>query len=118
MTVEELKALELPIEANINTCLYVEAAIDWLIANSTLQIDKDNLQESIKALPSGAKLFLCHYFETMSISVGVTSESIGGMSQSFSTESKTSLIWQLAKELIGGYLKSQIRSIPNVSKWQ
>ena len=118
MTLEELKALNLPIDADATTCLYVGAAIDWLVDNTTLPISKDNLHESIAALPDGAKLFICKYYEIMSIGgTGVVSESIGGMSQAFSTESKASLIWQAAKELIGTYLKGQVRSIPNVSKW-
>ena len=117
MTVEELKALNLPIEADAITCLYVGAAIDWLISNTTLEIDKASLKESVAALPDGAKLFLCRYCEVMSTDGNVTSESIAGMSQTFGTASKASQLWQIASELIGAYLKSQVRSVPNVSKW-
>ena len=118
MTVDELKELGLPIAATDTACLYVGSAIDWLIENTTLDIDKDNLQDSIKALPDGAKLFICRYMDVMETGGnGVASESIGGMSQSFTTESKTTLLWQLARGLIGAYLKSQIHSVPNVSKW-
>lgn len=117
MTVEELKALSLPVEADATTCLYVGAAIDWVNTNTTLKIDKKNLRESVAALPDGAKLFLCRYCDVMSADGSVTSESIGGMSQSFGNTSKTSLLYQLTSELIGEYLKGQVRSIGNVSKW-
>lgn len=117
MTVEELKALELPIKATETTCLYVGAAIDWLIQHTTLSIDKENLQESVKALPDGAKLFISRYYGIMSTDGNVTSESIGGMSQSFGAATKEAQLWQLATELIGSYLKSQISIVPNVSKW-
>ena len=117
MTVEELKALELPIEATASTSLYVGAAIDWLKSNTTLEIDKKNLQENVKALPDGAKLFICRYYEIMSSDNTVASESIGGMSQTFNSNTKTSLLYELARELIGDYLKGQVQSVPNVSKW-
>lgn len=118
MTVEELKALGLPLEANAVTALHVGAAIDWLLDNTTLEIDKSKLTESVSALPDGAKLFICRYYDIMSVDGTVTSESIGGMSQSFSTAQKASLLYSIAGELIGKYLKGMVRSVPNVSKWK
>ena len=118
MTVEELKALDLPVEANATTALYTGAAIDWLVTNTTLEIDKGNMSASVAGLPDGAKLFLCRYFEVMSTDGNITSESIGGMSQSFGTASKETQLWQLASELMRPYLKTQVRSIGNVSKWK
>lgn len=119
MTVEELQALELPIEEATNEiALYIEAAIDWVNKNTKLNIDKADLVTSVAALPAGAKLFLCRYYDVMSTGgTGVSSESIGGMSQSFTTDSKKTLLWQLASELLDGYLLGQVRSVPNVSKW-
>lgn len=117
MTVEELKALDLPVAANPTSALYVGAAIDWINGNTTLVIDRNDLQASVKALPDGAKLFICRYYEIMSTDGNVTSESIGGMSQSFGTATKTAQLYQIASELIGDYLKGQVHSVPNVSKW-
>lgn len=118
MTVEELKALDLPIEATPETALYVDAAIDWLLQNTILAIDKTDLAASVEKLPAGAKLFVCRFYDVMATGGnGVVSESIGGMSQSFSTDSKNVLLWNLARELIGKYIKGQVHSIPNVSKW-
>lgn len=118
MTVQELKELSLPIEANDTTCLYIEAAIDWVNSNTKLVINKDDLVNSVGALPAGAKLFLCRYYDVMSVDGTVTSESIGGMSQSFNTTtSKANLLYQLASELMGEYVLGQVHSVPNVSKW-
>lgn len=118
MTIEELESLNLPIEANGETVLYIEAAIDWLIANTTLDIDKADIVSSVAGLPAGAKLLLTRYYDVMATGGnGIASESIGGMSQSFTTDSKSILLWQLASELIRPYLKGQVHSVPNVSKW-
>ena len=118
MTIEELESLNLPIEANVETVLYIEAAIDWLIANTTLEIDKADIVPSVAGLPAGAKLLLTRYYDVMATGGnGIASESIGGMSQSFTTDSKSSLLWQLASELISPYIKGQVHSVPNVSKW-
>lgn len=117
MTVEELKALNLPIEATAKACLYVGAAIDWINGNTKLTVDKEHLTESVEKLPDGAKLFLCRYIDVMSADSNVTSESIGGMSQTFGSSTKAAQLWNDASELMGDYLLGQVRSIPNVSKW-
>ena len=117
MTFEELKALRLPIEEIEVNRLYAGAAIDWINHNTTLVVDKGNVVESVAALPDGAKLFICRYCEVLSTDGNVTSESIGGMSQSFGSMSKAQQLWQLAGELMGEYVKGQLRSIPHVSKW-
>lgn len=117
MTLKELEALNLPIEASELNRLYVGAAIDWLNKHTTLVVDKNDLQASVEALPDGAKLFMCRYCDVMTTDGNVTSESIGGMSQTFGTASKAAQLWNLASELLEGYLKSQVSSVPNVSKW-
>lgn len=117
MTVEELARLSLPIETSKANALYVGAAIDWLNNHTKLQVDKEHLQDSVEALPDGAKLFLCRYCEILSTDGNIASESIGGMSQTFANASKAQQLWQIASELMGSYLKGQVSSIPNVSKW-
>lgn len=117
MTIDELNSLNLPFNnPTEETCLYVESALDWLAQNTTLKFDKNNI-ESVKALPAGAKLFLLKYSDVMTVNTTVTSESIGGMSQSFSTSSKNNLLMDLANDLLSGYLKSSFQFIPAVRKW-
>lgn len=117
MTLEEFKALKLPIEESEVNRLYAGAAIDWINKHTTLVVDKKSIVDSVAALPDGAKLFICRYCDILSTDGNVTSESIGGMSQSFGTLTKTQQLWQLASELMGDYLIGQVRSIGNVSKW-
>lgn len=117
MTLEELKALKLPIEESEINRLYVGAAIDWINKHTTLTVDKKNVADSVAALPDGAKLFICKYCDILSTDGNVTSESIGGMSQSFGSYTKAQQLWQLASELMGDYLIGQVHSIGNVSKW-
>ena len=117
MTLEDLNSLNLPlINPNNETCLYVESALDWLERNTTLVFDKTDIN-SITSLPAGAKLFIVKFIDVMNVNTAVTSESIGGMSQSFSAANKNSLLMDLANDLIGGYVKSSFSFIPATRKW-
>ncbi len=116
MTACDLGILELPIDATDEMVLYVTAGLEWLQAHTKLVFDKNDI-ESVGALPAGAKLFLCKYAEIMIAPDNVSSESIGGMSQSFTQKSKDTLIWEAAQSLLNEKLLSQVRSVPHVSKW-
>lgn len=116
MTVEELQTLGIPLAsyADIDV-LYVESALDWILQNTTLQFDKSDL-EAIKSLPAGAKLFIVKYREIMAYSAGTTSESVDGLSQSFSDAIKGAKLREYASELMGEYI-SQIRFTPARKRW-
>lgn len=117
MSQDDVKNLGLPLAAvKPITCLYVGSAIDWLSEHTTLTIDKDDI-ETIKNLPDGAKLFICKFIDIMENNESVTSESISGVSQSFSTETRENLLSNIACSLIGKYLKSSVSVVPNVSNW-
>lgn len=115
MTAEELNAAGIPISGG-NAALYAEAALDWMQEHTTLEFDRSDA-ESLAALPACAKLFVMKFAETMRIKSGVASQSIEGLSQSFSTTDTAALIWQLAESLIGKYLKSQVRVTPAMGRW-
>jgi hypothetical protein len=57
------------------------------------------------------------YFDVMMMGAGVTSESIGGLSQSFDSTSKDNLLWQYAESLLGKWLKSQMSFVQAKRKW-
>lgn len=117
MTIDELHSIKLPLNnPTEETCLYIEAGLDWLVQNTTLEIDSANM-ETIKALPSGARLFLVKFVDIMSTNNTIASESIGGMSQSFRETSRNDLLLDLASELLGNYIKSSFSFIPATSKW-
>lgn len=100
----------------VTDALMVESAIEYITANTMLTVDVNDA-ESIKALPASAKLFIQKYSEVMSQDRSVTSESIAGMSQSFDTGSRETLLLDLLKSMLGGYMKSQMRFIPAVKRW-
>lgn len=116
MTVELLKDTGVPLEPTAENVLLLGAGFDWLEENTTLQFNKENPEE-VKALPDMVKLFLCRYAELMGNSGLITSESIGGLSQSFSSTQRSALLWDAAQTLLGPWLKSQVSSVPSVSRW-
>ena len=117
MNVDILKAADIPVpDGDAMAVLKAEAALDWMLANTTLAFSKDDA-ESIKALPACAKLFVVKYSEAMSLREGVASQSIEGLSMTFNTSDKGSVLWQLANSLLGGYLKSQVRVFPAKRRW-
>lgn len=115
----KLEELGLPINITQGNTLYIESGLEWLKENTKLNFNTDDV-ESIKALPSGAKLFLCKYTEVMENSGMVVSESMAGMSQSFADPSRNAeILFSMAKSLIGEqYLKSQFHCIPHTSAWR
>lgn len=117
MTVEALNAAGIPIaKGNALAVLTAEAALDWMQEHTTLEFKKEDA-ESLKALPSCAKLFIVKYGETISLKQGVASQSIEGMSMSFHEGNRTSQIMQLANTLLGPYMKSQVRVFPAKRRW-
>ena len=115
MNAEILKVADIPVTNDAVALLQAEAALDWMLANTTLEFSKDG--ESIKALPACAKLFVVKYCEVMNQREGVASQSIEGLSQSFNTTDKSKALWQLARSLLGDYMKSQVRVIPAKRRW-
>lgn len=116
MTGEELKTLGIPLASyNDIDVLYVESALEWILRNTTLEFSKSD-PEAIKALPAGAKLFIVKYREIISSSAVTTSESVDGLSQSFSDAIKGEKLMEYAQELMGDYV-FQIRFTPAVKRW-
>lgn len=94
--------------------LYAESALDWIVNKTTLEIDKSDLS----TLTAGAKLFILKFGEIMSANATVTSESIAGLSQSFSIEARNNLLYDLALDLLNGYLKPQIKFTVAEKRWK
>ena len=118
MTIEQVKSLNLAIQPiDEKNCLRVESAFAWVLDNTTLEFDINNIEE-LKALPAQVRLFVSDYCDLMSISVGVSSESIEGLSQSFKTESKNAQIWELAENHLNKWLVSPVRFVAATSRWQ
>lgn len=117
MTQSLIESLELGLPINTETCLLVESALQWVLAHTTLTFDI-NKEDEIKALPAQVRLFVLKYNELMSISAGVASESIEGLSQSFNASDKSALLWDIAASLLDKWLISPIRFVPAVKRWK
>lgn len=118
MTKEQIENLNLgiaPVDAQ--TLLMVESAFNWINDNTCLDIDHND-DQVLSALPANVKLFVIKYFDLMSMRPGITSESLGGMSQSFDTANKSNLLWEYAYELFGNSMRSQMSFVPAKSRWQ
>lgn len=104
----------LPIDTNnAEVAVMVEAALDWVERNTTLEINRE------AELPSNVKLFVVKFCDLMGQSVGVTSESLGGMSQSFSSGNGTGfLLADLASQLFGSAYKGRNRFVSAVNRWK
>lgn len=117
MTVSHVELLNLGFKnVTAKELLIVESALDWIRANTTLEFDKES-ESDLMALPACVKLFILKFHDVNTMNVGVTSQSIEGLSQSFDTSSKNALLWQYAEELLAPYLKSQIRFVAAQRKW-
>ena len=103
----------LPIDtSNPETSIMVETALDWVDENTTLEIDRE------AELPSNVKLFVIKFCDLMSQTAGVTSESLGGMSQSFSSGGTGFALAELASQLFGSAYKGRNRFVTARSRWK
>ncbi|MBR6613182.1 MAG: hypothetical protein IKK84_00255 [Clostridia bacterium] len=115
MTTDELNKIGLPITIDDSNSLYVMSALEWLQANTRLEFDKEDL-ESVKNLPSSAKVFTLKFIELTTTAPNVTSESMAGMSQSFNLDVNNTLL-KYAKELLSDVLKSGFSCVPAVNRY-
>lgn len=116
MKAEELIAVGIPISNDAMTALRAEAALDWMAGHTTLTFDKSDAT-SIEALPACAKLFVVKFCEAFKTREGVASQSIEGLSQSFTATGKETLIMALAKSLLSNYLNSQVTVFQAKRRW-
>lgn len=113
MTSQQIESLNLDIDtSDSKAVLTAEAALEWIADNTTIDTtDIDNL-------PAAAKLFISKFCEVNSLQSGVASESIEGLSQSFSTGNNSTMIWDIANSLLSAYLKSRVRFVGAERKWR
>lgn len=112
MTTEQLNSLNLGITIDATTEIILNAGIEWLEKNTTIDTaDLDNF-------PNCAKLFLIKFSDVQSTHAGVTSESIQGLSQSFNTGDKSAMLWDIADSLLGDYLIGTVRFVCASPRWR
>ena len=115
LTSQQIKSLNLGISPiDDRAVLQVNAALEFIEENTTIEVVED-----VASLPSCVKLFIVKYIEISNMRTGVTSESIEGLSQSFASGgNSTSLIWDIAYDLLGAYVKSPVRFVCAERKWK
>lgn len=112
--VEKLGLAIKPVDERVT--IIVTAAYEWVQKNTTLKFDIENIEE-LNALPAMVKLFVIRFFDLNMLSAGVQSESIEGLSQTFTNKSLDTLIWEAANELLSGYLTYGIRFVQAENRW-
>ncbi|MBP3629894.1 MAG: hypothetical protein J6J23_00185 [Clostridia bacterium] len=118
MTIEQVESLDLGImPIDTKTKIVIESGLEWVKENTTLEFDI-NTGEGLELLSPSVKLFLIKFFDIQMLSVGVSSESIEGLSQSYDTTDKNTLIWQVAEGLLYPYLKSRVRFVSAQKRWK
>lgn len=116
MTKEQVERLNLGLQViDDQVCLTVESGIMWVNNNTTLSYDPNN-DDSLATIPANVKMFLIKFCDVMGLSLGVTSESIGPLSQSFGGDI-SSLLWAAAAELIGAEYLVSVRIVPATKRW-
>ena len=112
ITAEVIHNAGIPLGSDDITILNVDAALDYIAENSTIKVNKDDLS----SLPSAAKLFIIKYNELMT-RTGISSERIGGMSQSFENGSTDTMLLSLFNSLLGKYARSQMHIVQCTDRW-
>lgn len=113
MTKEQIQSLNIGIDVDDNTAfLSANAALEWITENTTIDTT------DIEHLPYRAKLFISKFCEVNAVQSGISSESIDGLSQSFTSGDNASMIWDLAYSLLSGDIKSRVRFVTAERKWK
>lgn len=117
LTPEQIDSIleKLGLPATAENRLYIAGAYQWLSDNTTMDMsDPYNI-------PPVALLFMLQYVDVIQrIGGGIASESLGGMSQSFTTGSGSlwAAINDLANSLLWPYLKSNVTVFTGESQWR
>lgn len=112
LTKEQIESLGLGIEIDDKAVLAVNAAFEFIANNTTIDTT------DIENLPACARFFMVKFCEISEMKMGVASESIEGLSLSFSSGSQTNLIWDVANDLLSAYMKSRIKFVAAERKWK
>lgn len=103
---------------NISDELAGNAALEWVQNKTTLEVDLED-PLTVKALPNLAKMFVMRFVEITTQSIGISSESIEGMSQSFRDNTDVATLLSLqADELLEQWLiDSGVRFVGATARW-
>lgn len=115
MTKTAFLALGLPVLESDQ--LYVESGLEWLQNNTTLKFTVEDV-DSLKNLPSAAKLFLAKFCEVAKRDVTLASETVGPLSKSYANTGYDRQVFLLARQLLRAYLLPSVQFIPCERRWR
>ena len=98
MTREQAESLKLGIQISDKTLIIIESALDIVLSRTSIKFDKNNL-------------------ELMSLTEGVSSQSISNLSMSFSQD-KNERLNNLLEETLGNDMLSDIQFVEAVNRWE
>ncbi len=119
MTADEYAAAGIELDDTSTTgLLTADAALDFVLAYTSLKFDTSSVDD-VTALPAAVKLFVLKFCDlTVTYNAGITSESLGGMSQSFGDSDLNDLLFGLLYSLLGKWAKSQVHITQAGRKWR
>lgn len=115
MMEEIFNTLNLPVPEQDS--LYLESGLEWLQSHTTLKFTMDDA-DSLKNLPSAAKLFLVKFCEVAKRDIMVSSETVGPLSKSYVHTGTDQQVFSLARHLLKPYLLPTVRFIPCGRRWE
>lgn len=116
MTREQAESLKLGIQISDKTLIIIDSSLDIVLSRTSIKFDKNNLEE-LKMIPARAKLFIIKYIELMSLTEGVSSQSISNLSMSFSQD-KNERLNNLLEETLGNDMLSDVQFAEAVNRWE
>lgn len=109
-----VKELKLGIEPITDkTCILVENALLWVLKNTKITFKTDDVEN----IPSDVRLFVIKYIDIMGLRQGISSESIGSLSQSFNTDT-SGLIYDIANDIFGDSMKTAVSFVSAGDRWR
>ncbi len=114
ITPDMVKELRIGIEPITDkTCILVESALLWVLKNTKVTFKIDDLEK----VPAKVRLFVTKYVDIMSLRPGISSESIGSLSQSFNAN-VSGLIYDIANDIFGDSMKTAVSFVSAGDRWR
>lgn len=112
-TAEDVLTAGILPDATDEDAVWVGAGLNWMEAHTTFRMDGRTLDR----IPPGAKIFLRKYRELIE-QFGISSESIEGLSQSFTSDALDDALKTLADTLLPEYAPPAVTFYPKSSAYK
>lgn len=116
MVITREQAQKLNLKSDNESLLLIENALAWISANTTITVDTEHLED----VQASVCLFVSKYQEIMSLPFGISSESAGGLSQSFKSADRNDMLLELASSVFGdeNVTTGKVKFVSAQSRWR